>query len=475
MRQFLSRGYQLSSNKRIRKLIAGADDWQIYITNLDSYVLAAKPSLYAEWVNLCSLPVGIFTDSDTGEYKLLCSSGSYLIASVREGPFPQDSRQIEAFSIAFRIAAEKFANIDLSDAVYIEEYSLLLPTSFEEPTEASGVIYGRWLTGGVDVSIDDFDRVSRFMSWLPNRSLKNAAGLAGFNIPETDHEANSAADTETVNPDRRTACDVPAPLDTTLETKESFQLIGRPDLEQFLRESIIDIVLHQEQYKRMGIPFPGATVLYGPPGCGKTYAVQRLSEYLGWPCFSIDSSTIASSYIHDTSRKISAVFDNAIKVAPSIIVIDEMEAFLSKRTAEGASGIHHMEEVGEFLRRIPDAASKGVLIFAMTNMLEAIDPAILRRGRFDHIIEVKMASAEEIEQLLRHRFEELPVNDTVDAHKIAAALNEHPLSDVTFVLREAGRFAVKRNLDQISDACFEDALKMLPRHKEQKRIGFGKS
>lgn len=66
----------------------------------------------------------------------------------------------------------------------------------------------------------------------------------------------------------------------------------------------------------------------------------------------------------------------------------------------------------------------------MTNMIDSIDPAILRRGRFDHIIEVKMASAEEIAALLKARFSELPVDETVDADIIAKSLDGHPMSDV---------------------------------------------
>ena len=253
---------------------------------------------------------------------------------------------------------------------------------------------------------------------------------------------------------------------------EKFVLIGRPELEQFFNDNIIDIVLHQEQYKRMGISFPGATILHGPPGCGKTYAVEKLSEYLGWKRFDIDSSTIASSYIHDTSKKISEVFKAAIDSAPSILVIDEMEAFLSDRSMSGHSGTHHIEEVAEFLRRIPEAISKGVLVFAMTNMIDSIDPAILRRGRFDHIIEVKMASAEEIEQLLKTKFAELPVEKEVDIQEISKQLSEHPMSDVAFVIREAGRFAVKNNLELMDKKCFTEALNLLPKKKERNPIGF---
>ena len=114
------------------------------------------------------------------------------------------------------------------------------------------------------------------------------------------------------------------------------------------------------------------------------------------------------------------MFDKAIDNAPSVLVIDEMEAFLSARELSQGSGQHHVEEVAEFLRRIPDAISKNVLVFAMTNLIDSIDPAILRRGRFDHIIEVKMPAKEEVESLLHHLFKNIPVCDDVDYDKISS-------------------------------------------------------
>ena len=126
--------------------------------------------------------------------------------------------------------------------------------------------------------------------------------------------------------------------------------------------------------------------MHGPPGCGKTFAVERLVDFLGWPSFQIDASSVASPYIHETSKKVAEVFDKAMQNAPSVLVIDEMEAFLADR--EMGSGHHRVEEVAEFLRRIPEATKNDVLIVAMTNRIEMIDPAILRRGRFDHVIKV---------------------------------------------------------------------------------------
>ncbi|MGM9553503.1 MAG: AAA family ATPase [Faecousia sp.] len=470
MAQWLPRGLTVAEETRIKKMISEGENWQIYATNLDTYVLAVTNAVHRQWVRDYALADGLFTEVTVDEtYKMLCSTGNYLISSLEKGPFPENNGQIEAFSITFRTTLESFPDMDLHDAIYIEEYSLLLPGSQTADAVPNDCIYGKWLTGGVAVSAKSFPRIARLMSWLPEEVLRRSFELAGFPVAEDDADRGGWAET------RRTvsACEDAAEEKSAGALPDGrFTLTGRPELEQFFQDNIIDIVLHREEYERMGIPFPGATLLYGPPGCGKTYAVEKLSEYLGWRRFDIDSSSVASSYIHDTSRKISEVFNSAIKAAPSIVVIDEMEAFLSDRSNSGPASIHHMEEVAEFLRKIPEASAKGVLVFAMTNMLSSIDPAILRKGRFDHIIEVKMASRDDIAALLAVRFKELPIAEDVDAAGIAAKLEGHPLSDVTFVLREAGRIAVKEGCGAITASCFENALRALPKKEEKRKIGF---
>lgn len=434
---FLPRGYAFAANNRIKKKIAEGEGWQIFLTNLNFYALVAMEHLCNRWIESGLLPAGVLLRTSDSFYQYLLSSSDYLIASLAQGPFPENEGQVQAFSHAFKTTLDHNPDIDLHDGIYLEEYSVILPVVFADSYNDNGIAYGKWLTGGINISIEEINRVSKIVSWLPEKSIVDAAKRAGFEKKE-----------------------------------KQFSLVGRPELEAFFNENIIEIVQNLEQYQRMGITFPGATILYGPPGCGKTYAVERLIEYLGWPRFDIDSSTIASSYIHDTSKKISEVFRSAIQAAPSVVVIDEMEAFLSDRAQAGPSGMHHVEEVAEFLRRIPETTEKGVLIFAMTNMIDAIDPAILRRGRFDHIVEVKMASAEEISALLKEKFKELPVDESVDIAKIANDLAGHPMSDIAFVLKEAGRFAVKRKLDVINAECFADAMNLFPKKKEKVKMGF---
>lgn len=465
MEQLLPRGFALSMDTRVKRMVASGDSWQIYTTNINGYALALKPDLFHLWTQDYRFPEGVFLPEGIHpDCRIIAGSRDYMIASMEQGPYPGDTGQVEAFSVTFKKECDKYPLADMHDAIYIEEFSRLMPVSDKIANWDRGLTYGKWLCAGVHVSVKDMDRMRNILNWMPGDALERFAKIAGFAVAQSD-TAQHAAGTMTGQTRERTAG---APV----ESGARFVLTGRPALEEFFNDHIIDIVLNREAYERMGISFPGATILHGPPGCGKTFAVERLCEYLGWPRFDIDSASIGSTFIHDTSKKIAGVFQDAIQAAPSILVIDEMEAFLSDRGMASSSGTHHIEEVAEFLRRIPEANEKGVLIFAMTNMLDKVDNAITRRGRFDHIIEVGMPSAEEVESLLRHKLSTLPADDSVDIPKLSASLANHPMSDVTFVLREAGRSAVKSRKDQMDMECFENALKMLPKQKEKNRIGF---
>ena len=150
-----------------------------------------------------------------------------------------------------------------------------------------------------------------------------------------------------------------------------------------------------------------------------------------------------------------------------------MEAYLGKR--EGAQDFK-IEEVGEFLRLIPEAQKNKVLVVGMTNLLQNIDPAILRTGRFDHKIEVRMPTAEDIRRMLDTALSRLPVEKDINLDKVVEALAGKPRSDVAFVVKEAARLTAFRGKDRISQVEIDDALKakaLASQKPTKKRIGFG--
>lgn len=257
------------------------------------------------------------------------------------------------------------------------------------------------------------------------------------------------------------------------ESLPRFALPGRPALETLFNDYVVDVMRSWAQYRRLGVEFPGAMLLHGAPGSGKTHAVECLGEFLHWPRYYIDSGTVGSKYIHETGAKINRVFEQAAENAPSIIVIDEMDAFLSSRGSDPQADICHTEEVSEFLRRIPEAARNHVLVIGMTNRLDDIDPAFLRRGRFDHIVQVEMPTKEEMAAALEALLSKLPTAEDIELTPLSTELQGRPISDLAFVVKEAGRLSAKAGADTIGQAALLKALRNLPpMEKAAKVIGF---
>lgn len=469
-------GFALPDGAQLRTAIFEGRDWQIYKTLGGGRALVVLASLAQQWKDGGLVDEGTLLVTPFGDRQLqsISSPPSQAICPVYEGRSPESKSEALAFAIALKATRAIDASVPLQDALYVEKISRLLPTySISSKTE-DDVVLGYWLTGGTNISAMSFRRLRQALSWLGADHLKDVVQAAGFEVAEimplAPNTAPAPESAEAAHPEQ-----AEKGQHARRDAREEFELAGRPDLAAFFNEHIVDIILHRERYKALGIGFPSAVILHGPPGCGKTFAVERLIDFLGWPSFQIDASSVASPYIHETSKKVAQVFEKAMESAPSVLVIDEMEAFLADR--EMGSGHHRVEEVAEFLRRIPEAAKSDVLIIAMTNRIEMIDPAIQRRGRFDHVIKVDFASEIEVLSLLEKMLSSLPTESDVDAKPLAKELAGRPLSDVTFVVREAARLAVRSGKDRLDQASLLAALQASPARQrdggeKKRRIGF---
>lgn len=461
-------GFVLPTGGAVRRALSEGPDWQLFDTRPDGRALVADHGLATKWVTAGLLEDGHFHRFSAGgrELAALVSDASQTLEPVWLSRSPNTKDEALAFALALKSTRDANRDAPLQDSIYVERFNRLLPTFSISPKLDDDVVLGTWLTGGARVSARSYRRLEQILSWLRPQQLQEVLAAGGF-----ASGSSVAEDHTTQAPDRPThqGHDAEAPVAARL-----FSLPGRPELERFFNEFVIDIVSNRERYKTLGIDFPSAIVLHGPPGCGKTFAVERLVDFLGWPRFEIEASSVASPYIHETSRKVSDVFESAIKAAPSVLIIDEMEAFLADR--QMGTGHHRVEEVGEFLRRIPEASRKGVLVVAMTNRIEMIDSAILRRGRFDHIVSVGFATEPEILALLDKLLAAIPVEDAIDAASYATRLSGRPLSDVAFVVREGARLAAKRGLSRLDNASLEAAMESTsPRGGDDsagRRIGF---
>jgi len=467
----LPKGFILSTGEEVIRPISGEDQWQIFLTKGDGRALLATANLVNKWVYSGLIEKSVLLEVKFGdqEWFALTSDSNHVLCRIS---IPQVTRtKSDAISFAHSLSMSRKIAPDatLQDSIYVEKYSRLLPT-FSLCSEVSDdVILGYWLTGGLPISACSTRKLLQSVSYLNSEELGAVLSAAGL-APQEKYVNSKSVAYRNLTPISPVTGNRP----TESDGEREFQLSGRKELTEFFNEYVIDLIRNEERYKKLGVSFPSGVVLYGPPGSGKTYAMEKLTDYLGWPLFEVDASTIASPYIHETSKKISQLFDKAIENSPSVLIIDEMDAFLSERNASDHQ--HRVEEIAEFLRRIPEASSNKVLVVGMTNRIDSIDPAILRRGRFDHILKVDYASAEEIADVIRNVLEAIPHEENLPIKEVSTALVGRPLSDVAYILRESARLSAKQGLDRISIESLDQALKQSPSRAQgtgdRRKIGF---
>ena len=235
------------------------------------------------------------------------------------------------------------------------------------------------------------------------------------------------------------------------------KVAGMHDLKELLYEQVVKPIRNPEDYKKYGLSIPNGMLLYGPPGCGKTYIARQLAEELGQSFIEIIPSELASPYIHQSVIKIRELFDQAADQAPSIIFIDEFEALVPSRGDLGGHQQYKAEEVNEFLAHLNGCAEKRIFVIAATNQPEKIDAAVLRTGRLDKHIYVGPPDLEARIEMLSLHLQGRPVASEVDLTLLALVLQGYSASDLRFLVDEAAREAL-RMAQEITNASFATAL-----------------
>jgi Cdc6-like AAA superfamily ATPase len=235
------------------------------------------------------------------------------------------------------------------------------------------------------------------------------------------------------------------------------KVAGMHSLKDLLMNEVVGPVRNPERFRKYGLSVPNGILLYGPPGCGKTYIARALAEELGHPFVEIVPSELASPYVHGSVIRIRKVFDEAAANAPAVVFIDEFEALVPNRSDLGGFQQHKAEEVNEVLTHLDGASERKIFVVAATNRPELIDPAIRRTGRLDKHIYVSPPDREAREEMLRLHLAKRPVSASVDLPALSQELAGYSASDIKFLVDEAARDALIRNVE-IDEASFQRAL-----------------
>ena len=224
---------------------------------------------------------------------------------------------------------------------------------------------------------------------------------------------------------------------------EGFKSIaGMQKLKDTIKLDVIDALNEKEKYAEYGLTIPNGMLLYGPPGCGKTFFAEKMAEEIGFNFYQIKPSDIQSKWVNASQENIKNLFDEARKNAPSIIFIDELDALVPNRDN---SSVNHMNTsaVNEFLAQMNNSGDDGVFIIGATNRPNSIDPAILRAGRLDKHVYLPPPDFEARELMFKLYLEKRPTEIGLDYSDLAKATENYVSSDIKFLCDEASRMALR--------------------------------
>ncbi|MFY8189149.1 MAG: AAA family ATPase [Flavobacterium sp.] len=255
---------------------------------------------------------------------------------------------------------------------------------------------------------------------------------------------------QTLNGELEVELSIPEGKITKIQPKENKKgkgfsaIAGMQELKNTIQLDVIDALNEKEKYAEYGLTIPNGMLLYGPPGCGKTFFAEKMAEEIGFNFYQIKPSDIQSKFVNASQENIKNLFDEARQNAPSIIFIDELDALVPNRDN---SSVNHMNTsaVNEFLAQMNNCGDDGVFIVGATNRPNAIDPAILRSGRLDKHIYLPPPDFEARKLMFELYLKKRPTEIGLNYDELSKLTENYVSSDIKFLSDEASRKALHAN------------------------------
>jgi len=231
---------------------------------------------------------------------------------------------------------------------------------------------------------------------------------------------------------------------------------GMNEIKSIMQKKIINILKDPQKAERFKIQIPNGMLLYGPPGCGKSFIAEKFAEEAGYNYVFIKSSDLASIYVHGSQEKIGALFDEARKNAPTILNFDEFEALVPNRSKINNSS--ESGEVNEFLSQMNNCGKDRIFIIASSNRPDLIDPAILRKGRMDKVIYIPVPDKDARQGIFEIHMKDRPASDDIDYMHLAEMTENFVASDIAYIVNDAATRAFEDDVE-ISQSLLEEVIK----------------
>jgi len=239
---------------------------------------------------------------------------------------------------------------------------------------------------------------------------------------------------------------------------------GLTDVKERLHASFLNPMRHPQLRAQFGKSLRGGLLLWGPPGCGKTFVARALAGELGASFYEVGLSDVLDMYIGSSERNLRAIFDAARRNRPCLLFFDEIDALGQKRSHLRHSGAMR-GVVNQMLAELDGASSdnEGLFVLAATNHPWDVDPALLRPGRFDRTVLVLPPDQAAREAILDHHLQRRPV-DRVDLRAIARGTEGFSGADLALVCEQATEAAMTESMSAgqvrpITQAGLRDAVR----------------
>lgn len=238
------------------------------------------------------------------------------------------------------------------------------------------------------------------------------------------------------------------------------QVGGLEEQIQEVRETVELPLTNPEIFQDIGIEPPRGVLLYGLPGTGKTMLAKAVAHESKATFIHMSGSELVHKFIGEGAQLVRDIFQMAREKAPSIIFIDEIDAVGSIRTHDGTTGSAEVNRtMMQLLAEMDGFRTRGdIRIIAATNRIDILDPALLRPGRFDRIIEIPMPSLEGRLKILEIHTRKMKKAENVDLAQIAKETDEASGADLKSIAVEAGMNALRRSATTVSRDDFEKAI-----------------
>ncbi|MFF8833636.1 ATP-dependent zinc metalloprotease FtsH [Streptomyces sp. NPDC015131] len=253
----------------------------------------------------------------------------------------------------------------------------------------------------------------------------------------------------------------PKPVELEAHQRTTFADVAGIDEVEGELNDVVDFLKNPQAYRRMGAKMPRGVLLAGPPGTGKTLLARAVAGEAGVPFFSASASEFIEMIVGVGASRVRELFNEARKVAPAIIFIDEIDTIGRARGGGAAVGGHDEREqtLNQILTEMDGfSGSEGVIVIAATNRADVLDPALTRPGRFDRIVHVSPPDRGGREAILRIHTRDIPLAKDVDLVQVARTTPGMTGAELANLANEAALLAVKRRRHEVTRADLSEAL-----------------